>query len=48
MDSLKPFPNELMKVWRIKPDVRSTRNDRPDSIDPYDPHADPGDPPILF
>jgi putative SOS response-associated peptidase YedK len=48
MDLLKPFPEELMKTWRVKPDVGSTRNDRPDLIDPNDPPPDPEPPPMLF
>jgi putative SOS response-associated peptidase YedK len=48
MDLLKPFPEELMKTWRVKPDVGNTRNDRPDLIDLIDPSQDPGDQPSLF
>jgi putative SOS response-associated peptidase YedK len=48
IDLLKPYPDEFLKAWRIKPDVGNTRNDRPDLIDPYDPPADPNDSPRLF
>jgi putative SOS response-associated peptidase YedK len=48
MDLLKPYPDELIKAWRVKPDVGNTRNDRPDLIDPYDPPSDPEPPPMLF
>ena len=39
---------ELIKIWRVKPDVGNVRNDRPDLIEPYDPSLDPEDPPMLF
>jgi putative SOS response-associated peptidase YedK len=48
MDLLKPFPDALMKIWRVRPDVGSTRNNRSDLIEPFDPPADPGEPPMLF
>lgn len=45
LDLLRPYDDELMKVWRVKPDVGNVRNDRPDLIDPIEP---PEDPPSLF
>ncbi len=45
---LRPFDADLMKIWRVKPDVGNVRNNRPDLIDPYDPPADPNDSPRLF
>lgn len=48
LDLLIPFPDELLKFWRVKPDVGNTRNNRPDLIDPIDPSPDPGDQPSLF
>jgi putative SOS response-associated peptidase YedK len=56
MDLLKPFPDAFMKIWRVKPAVGNTRNNRPDLIDPIEPEnpdkpddtVDPGDQPSLF
>ena len=48
VDLLKPYPDELMKAWRVKNDVGNPRNNRPDLIGPFDPPADPGDKPSLF
>jgi len=48
MDLLRLFPEELMKTWRVKPDVGNTRNAPPDLIEPYDPPADPEEPLTLF
>lgn len=36
MDLLRPFPDALMHIWRVKPAVGNTRNNRPDLIDPID------------
>jgi putative SOS response-associated peptidase YedK len=44
VDLLRPFDSDLMKIWRVKPDVGNVRNNRPDLIDP----AEPDDPPMLF
>lgn len=44
IDLLVPFPDNLIKAWRIKPDVGNVRNDRPDLIDPIEPE----EPPMLF
>lgn len=44
IDLLKPYDAELMKIWRVKPDVGNVRNNRPDLIEPFDPE----DPPTLF
>jgi putative SOS response-associated peptidase YedK len=46
VDLLVPFPDELIKAWRIKPDVGNVRNNRPDLIDPIDP-TDPVDPTLF-
>lgn len=48
VELLRPYDADLMKIWRVKPDVGNVRNDRPDLIDPFDPPADPGSPPTLF
>jgi putative SOS response-associated peptidase YedK len=48
MDLLKPFHEALMKIWRVKPDVGNTRNNRPDLLDPFDPQDDASQPPTLF
>ena len=48
VDLLKAYPDELMKVWRVKKDVGNTRNNRADLIDPIDPSPDPDDSPLLF
>lgn len=48
VDLLRPFAANLMKIWRVKPDVGNVRNNRPDLIDPYDPPPDPNDSPRLF
>ena len=48
IDLLRPFDSNLMKIWRVKPDVGNVRNNRPDLIDPFDPSIDPNDPPMLF
>lgn len=45
VDLLRPYDSDLMKIWRVKPDVGSIKNDRPDLIDPYEP---PDDPSMLF
>lgn len=45
VDLLRPYDDELMKIWRVKPDVGNVRNDRPDLIGPIEP---PEDPPTLF
>ena len=45
VDLLRPYDDELMKIWRVKPDVGNVRNDRPDLIDPIEP---PEEPPTLF
>lgn len=45
VDLLRPYGDELMKIWRVTPDVGNVRNDRPDLIDPIEP---PEDPPTLF
>lgn len=34
LDLLRPFPAELMQVWKVRPDVGNTRNNRPDLIEP--------------
>jgi putative SOS response-associated peptidase YedK len=43
-DLLRAYGDELMKIWRVKPDVGNVRNNRPDLIDPIDPE----EPPPLF
>jgi len=48
IDLLRPFDSDLMKIWRVKPDVGNVRNNRPDLIDPFDTPTDPSDTPILF
>ena len=45
VDLLRPYDDELMKIWQVKPDVGNVRNDRPDLIDPIEP---PDEPPTLF
>jgi putative SOS response-associated peptidase YedK len=45
VDLLRPYDDELMRIWRVKPDVGNVRNDRPDLIDPIEP---PDEPPTLF
>lgn len=45
VDLLRPYDEELMEIWRVKPDVGNVRNDRPDLIDPIEP---PDEPPSLF
>jgi putative SOS response-associated peptidase YedK len=47
IDLLRPFDAELMKIWRVKPDVGKWENDRPDLIDPIKPD-EPEEPPMLF
>ena len=44
-DLLHPYDGDLMKIWRVKPDVGNVRNNRPDLIDPFEP---PEEPPTLF
>lgn len=44
IDLLRPYDAELMKTWRVKPDVGNVRNNRPDLIEPFDPE----EPPTLF
>jgi putative SOS response-associated peptidase YedK len=53
VDLLRPFESDLMKCWRVKPDVGNVKNNRPDLVEPYDPAqddppSDPGDSPTLF
>jgi putative SOS response-associated peptidase YedK len=48
VDLLRAYDADLMKVWRVKPDVGNVRNNRPDLIDPFDPPNEPNDPPMLF
>ena len=50
VDLLRPFPSELTKAWRIKPDVGNVQNNRPDLIDPIEPGepSKPDEPPMLF
>jgi putative SOS response-associated peptidase YedK len=48
VDLLRPFDADLMKIWRVKPDVGNVRNNRPDLIDPFEPPGDPNEPPMLF
>ncbi len=48
VDLLRPFDADLMKIWRVKPDVGNVRNNRPDLIDPFDPPTDPSNPPLPF
>ncbi len=50
VDLLRPFDSDLMKTWRIKPDVGNVRNNRPDLIDPIEPDESnkPDEPPMLF
>ena len=31
---MRPFPDDLMTMWKIKKDVGNPRNDRPDILDP--------------
>jgi hypothetical protein len=33
---------ELIKIWRVKPDVGNVRNDRSDLIEPFDGDDSPG------
>jgi putative SOS response-associated peptidase YedK len=47
VDLLRPFDPDLIRIWRVKPDVGDVRNDRPDLIDPIVP-GEPDDPPMLF
>jgi putative SOS response-associated peptidase YedK len=44
IDLLRSYDEDLMKVWRVKPDVGNVRNNRPDLIDPIE----PDDPTTLF
>lgn len=48
VDLLRPFDSDLMKIWRVKPDVGNVRDNRPDLIDPFEPPDDPSEPPMLF
>lgn len=48
IDLLRPFDSDLMKIWRVKPDVGNVRNNRPDLIDPFDPSNESSDPSMLF
>lgn len=48
VDLLRPYDADLMKIWRVKPDVGNVRNNRPDLIDPFDPPNEPDDPSTLF
>jgi putative SOS response-associated peptidase YedK len=50
VDLLRPFDSELMKIWRVKPDVGNVKNDRPDLINPIEPDepSKPDEPPMLF
>jgi len=48
IDLLRPYDEDLIKIWRVKPDVGNVRNNRPDLIDPFDPPIDPNDSPSLF
>lgn len=36
-DLMKPFPSDLMTMWKIGRDVGSPKNDRPDIIEEIDP-----------
>jgi putative SOS response-associated peptidase YedK len=45
IDLLQPFDSELMKTWRVKPDIGNVRNNRPDLIDLIEP---PQTPSLLF
>jgi putative SOS response-associated peptidase YedK len=44
IDLLRPFDSELMKCWRVKPDVGNVKHDRPDLIEPFEPPAGPDEP----
>ncbi len=44
-DLLRPYDEELMKIWWVKPDVGNVRNNRPDLIDPVE---QPDEPTLLF
>jgi len=50
VDLLRPYDADLMKIWRVKPDVGNVKNNRPDLIDPLDRNEPdgPGDSPGLF
>jgi putative SOS response-associated peptidase YedK len=45
VDLLRPYADDLMKIFQVTPDVGNVRNDRPDLIDPIEP---PEEPPSLF
>lgn len=45
VDLLRPYDDELMKIWRVKPDVGNVRNNRPDLVNPIEP---PEEPPMLL
>ena len=36
IDLLRPYDDELMKIWRVKPDVGNVRNNRSDLIEPFE------------
>lgn len=50
VDLLRPYDADLMKIWRVKPDVGKVGNNRPDLIDPIEPSEpdQPDDSPRLF
>jgi putative SOS response-associated peptidase YedK len=48
IDLLRPFDADMMKIWRVKPDVGNVRNNRPDLIEPFEPPENPSEPPALF
>lgn len=45
VDLLKAYDPELMRIWRVRPDVGNVRNDRPDLIEPMEPE-EPDQPPL--
>ena len=45
VDLLRPYDEDVMKIWRVKPDVGNVCTNRPDLIDPFEP---PEEPPMLF
>lgn len=46
VDLLRAYDEELMKIWRVKPDVGNVKNNRPDLINPIGPEDE--EPPPLF
>ncbi len=37
VDLLRAYDDELMKIWRVKPDVGNVKNNRPEMIDQIEP-----------